>query len=75
MIKWLLGTPPNVGSVWVLRGQCPFDNTFIKRVVEVRDGWVKVRPTWCIANIYDRYERIRGFRFSYKELDGKDSEV
>lgn len=63
MIKWLLGTPPEVGSVWSFRAENPFER-FSVTVIDVREGWVKYESRTRIGS--DTLS-IRSFRASYKE--------
>lgn len=72
MFKWFQRTPPEVGSVWVLRGEAsnPFTMDYHVVVDEVKLGWVKYRWYWArkCSVFYGSYQSIRNFRAMYKEL-------
>lgn len=73
MFNWLMKVPPKIGTTWMLRGECPFTDTYMVEILGIREGWVKYRPVWSMDS---RYERIRAFRAMYKELnERKDSQV
>lgn len=63
MIKWLLATPPKIGSKWSKEPTNPFDD-WSATVVEVKDGWVKYN--WYRGVI--RSSTIRNFRALYTEI-------
>lgn len=69
MIKWLLGTPPKIGSRWRWREGSPFSYAWVATVIAVKDGYVQYdRDDLKYMNPNDTTIRI--FRSLYKEIDG-----
>ena len=67
MLKWLLGVPPKVGSVWIHgeRSLNPFKDQQLFRIVDVKSGYVKYDG----GDIWSRgSDTIRDFRMFYREI-------
>lgn len=68
MWKWIRKVPPEVGSVWYLRGEenNPFTNEYEITIESIKKGWVQY--------FYTKYPKyfsqrpIRMFRMIFKEI-------
>lgn len=67
MVKWLLATPPKIGSKWCfydeIRSPWTEPTCF---VVEIKNGWVRYKFSESSTKLY--FLPIRKFRFVYREL-------
>lgn len=68
MIKWLLGIPPKLESVWVQRGDFP-PSRLIYVVTNIDTKFVDFEYGYPESTCWvsDRCS-VRGFRFRYREL-------
>lgn len=71
MLKWLLATPPKVGSLWCRPSIDPFKQSPPIEVLEIKKGWVKYWYT-DESPKYKYTSTIRRFYSNFKEL-GEDA--
>ena len=62
MLKWLLATPPAIGSTWTFLERNPFDSFSVK-VLAVKQGWFQYQFQYGVLGSLS----IRAFRTIYRE--------
>lgn len=70
MLKWILGTPPKIGSEWNFfdASNDPWRKVPDVIIEDVKDGWVRYRWGWAKPGTWLNTKTIRSFRLVYSEV-------